>query len=113
MIAAEADLKLGRRMKRFLRGEGGHAVFEAELVWTVELLAANQEMSEIAGLDEPERLLTTPLAAVDTRWIELIEEELGALPREEKPWIRQLAADIVAFARHADRSADVLFAWSM
>ena len=25
------------------------------------------------------------------RWIDLVEDELGALPREEKPWIRDLA----------------------
>ena len=51
--------------------------------------------------------------AVAGRWIDLIEEELGFLPREEKPWIRQLAGDLVTFARAADRSADVLFAWSL
>ena len=47
------------------------------------------------------------------RWIDLIEEEIGQLPREEKPWIRQLAGDLVEFARAADRSADVLFAWAL
>ncbi len=51
--------------------------------------------------------------AVAGRWIDLVEEEMGELPREEKPWIRQLAADIVDFARAADRSQDVLFAWSL
>ncbi len=51
--------------------------------------------------------------AVAGRWLDLIEEELGFLPREEKPWIRQLAGDLVTFARAADRSADVLFAWSL
>ncbi len=51
--------------------------------------------------------------AVAGRWIELIEEELGALPREEKPWIRQLAGDIVTFARRADRSPAVILAWSL
>jgi hypothetical protein len=51
--------------------------------------------------------------AVAGRWIDLVEEEMGELPREEKPWIRQLAADIVDFARAADRSPDVLFAWSL
>jgi hypothetical protein len=51
--------------------------------------------------------------ALAGRWIDLIEEELGDLPREEKPWIRSLAADIVAFARAADRSPSVLFAWSI
>lgn len=51
--------------------------------------------------------------ALAGRWIDLIEEELGDLPSEEKPWIRSLAADIVAFARAADRSPSVLFAWSI
>jgi hypothetical protein len=51
--------------------------------------------------------------AVAGRWIDLVEEDLGELPREEKPWIRQLAGDIVRFARAADRSRDVIFAWSL
>jgi hypothetical protein len=46
-------------------------------------------------------------------WIDLLEEEVGELPREEKPWIRSLASDIVAFARQADRAPDVIFAWSL
>jgi hypothetical protein len=51
--------------------------------------------------------------AIAGRWVDLVEEELGFLPREEKPWIRQLAGDLVSFARAADRSKDVLFAWSL
>ena len=51
--------------------------------------------------------------AVAGRWIDLIEEEIGVLPREEKPWIRSLAGDIVRFAHAADRSPPVLFAWSL
>ncbi len=61
----------------------------------------------VAGLPDHD------LDAVAGRWVDLIEEELGFLPREEKPWIRQLTGDIVAFARAADRSSDVLFAWSL
>lgn len=53
------------------------------------------------------------LAAIAGRWIDLIEDELGALPREEKPWIRDLAGRVVAFCRAADRAPDVLFAWSL
>jgi hypothetical protein len=53
------------------------------------------------------------LGAIAGRWIELVEDEIGELPREEKPWIRKLAGDIVAFARAADRSPDVVFAWSL
>jgi hypothetical protein len=51
--------------------------------------------------------------AVAGRWIDLVEEDLGELPREEKPWIRELAGEIVNFARASDRSADVLFAWAL
>ena len=47
----------------------------------------------------------------DRRWIELLEEELGQLEREDKPWIRDLVARIVAFARRAGTDA-VVFAWA-
>jgi hypothetical protein len=57
-----------------------------------------------------------PDAAIDAvagRWVDLVEEELGELPREEKPWIRELAGQVVGFCRVADRSRDVLFTWSL
>ncbi len=50
---------------------------------------------------------------VTGRWIDLLGDELGDLPREEKPWIRQLAADLVGFCRSARQAPDVLFAWSL
>lgn len=59
------------------------------------------------------RLPDAAIDAIAGRWIELVEEELGTLPREEKPWIRQLAGQVVAFCRTADRAPDVLFAWSL
>ena len=49
--------------------------------------------------------------ALAGRWIELLEEELGLLPREEKPWIRDLAGQIVTFCREARGASDVCFAW--
>jgi hypothetical protein len=64
-------------------------------------------------IDAIARLEDHDVDAVAGRWIDLIEDELGMLPREEKPWIRQLAGDLVAFARAADHSEDVLFAWSL
>ncbi len=64
-------------------------------------------------IDAIARLPDHDVDAVAGRWIDLIEDELGFLPREEKPWIRQLAGDVVRFAREADRSGDVLFAWSL
>jgi hypothetical protein len=57
-----------------------------------------------------------PDSAVDAltgRWIDRIEEELGTLPSEEKPWIRELAERIVQFCRVADRAPDVIFVWTL
>ena len=59
------------------------------------------------------RVPDAALDAIAGRWIDLVEEELGALPREEKPWIRDLAGQVVRFCRRADRASDVLFAWSL
>jgi hypothetical protein len=59
------------------------------------------------------RIPESDLAAIAGRWIELVEDELGELPSEEKPWIRDLAGRLVAFCRVADRAPDVLFAWSI
>ena len=52
------------------------------------------------------------LTALAGRWIELLEEELGLLPREEKPWIRDLTGRIVTFCRAAVGARDVVFAWA-
>lgn len=71
------------------------------------------ERVDPAWIDAIARLPDHDVDAVAGHWIGLVEEELGFLPREEKPWIRKLAGDIVAFARAADRSSDVLFAWSL
>jgi hypothetical protein len=59
------------------------------------------------------RIPDQKLDAVTGRWIELVEEEVGDLPSEEKPWIRQLAGQIVDFARHAGAAPAVVFAWSL
>jgi hypothetical protein len=59
------------------------------------------------------RITDGSVDAIAGRWIELVEEELGVLPREEKPWIRDLAAQVVTFCRSADAAPDVLFAWSL
>jgi hypothetical protein len=59
------------------------------------------------------RIPESDLAAIAGRWIDLVEEELGVLASEEKPWIRDLAGRLVAFCRDADRAPDVLFAWSI
>ena len=61
-----------------------------------------------AVADIPDALLD-PIAG---RWIDLLDEELGDLPSEEKPWIRSLVGELVRFARDARPAPSVLFAWS-
>jgi hypothetical protein len=53
------------------------------------------------------------LDAVAGQWIDLLDDELGDLPREEKPSVRTFAHEIVAFARSADRAPAVILAWSL
>jgi hypothetical protein len=77
--------------------EGGRTVERVDPAW----------ISTVA------RISDANLDAIAGRWIQLIEEELGALPREEKPWIRELAGELLTFCRKADRARDVLFAWSL
>ena len=59
------------------------------------------------------RISENDLSAIAGRWIDLVEDELGELAREEKPWIRDLVGRLVAFCQAADRAPDVLFAWSL
>jgi len=53
------------------------------------------------------------LDAVVGRWIDLLEDELGELAREEKPSVRKFATQIVEFARAADHAPSVILAWSL
>jgi hypothetical protein len=71
------------------------------------------ERIDRAWLGAIARLADRDVDAIAGRWIDLVEEDLGELPGEEKPWIRQLAGEIVQFARESDRSSDVLFAWAL
>ncbi|HEX5826133.1 MAG TPA: hypothetical protein VFY23_01315 [Candidatus Limnocylindrales bacterium] len=89
-----------------------------------DFLDARTELEDVAGGTERivERVDTQWVEAVAAvpdelhgalagAWIELLEEELGLLPREEKPWIRDLAERIVTFARRSTGAKDVIFAW--
>ncbi len=52
------------------------------------------------------------LGAVAGRWIALLEEEQGVrLPREDKPWIRDLAGKVAEFCRASAGAPVVIFAW--
>jgi hypothetical protein len=83
-----------------------------------EVDGASQTTERIVDRVDPEWIATVAslgddqLGALAGRWIELLEEELGLLPREEKPWIRDLAERIVTFSRAAAGSRDVVFAWA-
>jgi hypothetical protein len=84
-----------------------------ELEGPGQLAERSIERVDPAWLDAIARLPDRDVDAVAGRWIDLVEEDLGELPREEKPWIRELAGQIVRFARAADRSQDVIFAWAL
>lgn len=53
------------------------------------------------------------LDAITGRWIDLLDDEVGDLPREEKPTIRVFARQIVDFARDAEHAPAVILAWSL
>lgn len=53
------------------------------------------------------------LDGVAGRWIDRLEEEFGDIGGEEKPWIRDLAGQVVRFCQAADRAPDVIFLWSL
>jgi hypothetical protein len=84
-----------------------------ELEGPGQLAERSIERVDPAWLGAVARLPDKDVDAVAGRWIDLVEEDLGELPREEKPWIRELAGQIVQFARAADRSQDVIFAWAL
>jgi hypothetical protein len=75
--------------------------------------AMTVERVDPAWVDAIARLPDDRVDAIAGRWIDRLEEELGALAREEKPWIRELAGQVVAFCRSADRAPDVVFVWSL
>ena len=79
---------------------------ESQVEYTVEYVDAGW----VAGVA---RLPDRDLDAITGRWIDLLEEDMGVLSAEEKPWIRLLASELVRFCRAAGRSDAVFFAWSL
>jgi len=71
------------------------------------------ELVDPAWVTAVGRVPSPDIDRVAGRWIDLLDEEIGPIGREDKPWIRGLAADIVAFARAAATASDVVFAWSL
>jgi len=64
-------------------------------------------------VDEVAMLPASYLDRVAARWIDLIDCEECDVDPEEKPMLRELAGDLVAFCRRAQGAEDVLFAWSI
>jgi hypothetical protein len=64
-------------------------------------------------VDEVAMLPDSYLDRVAARWIDLIDGEECDVDPEEKPMLRELAGDLVAFCRLAEGAEDVLFAWSL
>ena len=86
---------------------------DARIELGVEDAALTVERVDPAWIDAVARLPEDRIDAIAGRWIDRLEEELGELPREEKPWIRDLAGQVVTFCRQAERSPDVVFVWSL
>jgi len=87
-------------------GAGGDGDAEPSADLTIERVDPTW-VSAIAALPD------ITLDGVAGRWIDRLEEELGALAQEEKPWIREMTGNLVQFCRTADRAPDVLFLWSL
>lgn len=64
-------------------------------------------------IDDVATLPESRLDRIAARWIDLIDCEECDVDPEEKPMLRQLAADIVDFCRRARGAEDVLLAWSI
>lgn len=64
-------------------------------------------------IDSVARIPETTLDGIAGRWIDRLEEEFGPISGEEKPWIRELAGQVVTFCRSADRAPDVIFLWAL
>ena len=78
----------------------------ADMARTVERIDPDW-VTAVARLDDRQ------IDAIAGRWIDLLEDELGELAREEKPSVRLFATQIVDFARRADRAPAVILAWSL
>ena len=64
-------------------------------------------------VDSIARVPEDALDGIAGRWIDRLEEEFGPIAGEEKPWIREMAGQVVSFCRAADRAPDVIFLWAL
>ena len=71
------------------------------------------ERVDPAWIDAVARVADADIDGIAGRWIDRLEEELGPIASEEKPWIRELAGQVVEFCRRADRAPEVIFLWAL
>jgi hypothetical protein len=64
-------------------------------------------------IDDVALLPESHLDRIAARWIDLIESEECDVGTDDKPMLRELAGDLVAFCRRAEGAEDVVFAWSI
>jgi hypothetical protein len=89
---------------------------EATLTLESRLAAASERTVERVDphwIDDVALLPEAHLDRIAARWIDLIECEECDVEPDEKPMLRELAGDLVAFCRRAEGAEDVLFAWSL
>ena len=80
---------------------------------TAGLADRNVERVDSEWVDDIAFVPEGQLDRIAARWIDLIEREECAVDPDDKPMLRELAADLVAFCRRAEGAEDVLFAWSI
>ena len=86
---------------------------EVEVDGTVDVGERTVELVDAGWIGAVADLPEDDIGPVAGHWIDLLDEELGPLSREDKPWIRTLVADLVQFAQAARSAPAVVFAWSI
>ena len=94
---SEACLDLDDRVLTRLRGSVERTVERVDPHWIEDLALV------------PDRALD----AVAARWIELINLEECDVDADDKPMIRSVTGDLVAFCRRARSAENVLLAWAL
>jgi hypothetical protein len=83
----------------------------------IDIVDGGDEMTvervDPAWIDAVAALDDRQLDSLAGHWIDLLEQELGAVSREDKPSIRNLTSELILFARAARGAPDVLFTWAL
>jgi hypothetical protein len=112
-----AWLDLFARAARETTGGNAPGLFsEATRALQSRLTAMSDRMVERVDphlIDDVARLPEGQLDRIAFRWIDLIDCEECEVDPDEKPMLRELAGDLLAFCRRARDAEDVLLAWTI